>query len=77
MRFHISFHNDHFGSLRVGPPIPLVNAKAIYLETSGSFRYRATVLDKVRIVLETVFFHWFVPGSLRRIEDDAASNGEE
>ena len=75
-------HNDHFGSLLVGPVIPLVNAKAIYVDldgaeeasavvadylaSTGGFDYHPTIADKIRVVIEWWFMHWIVIGSLGR-----------
>jgi hypothetical protein len=75
-------HNDHFGSLKVGPKIDLFNAKTIMIpeghydkaqeiiqdfisnqkpkpenhNTFFSFR------DKIRMIVETLLFSWFLPG---------------
>ncbi len=84
--------NDHFGSLLVGPLIPLVNAKAIcvgsdraeeacalvrdYLEVTGGFEYHPTVADKVRVIVELLLFNWIVLGSLRRKVTDDEVEGE-
>ena len=74
-------HNDHFGSLDIGPLIPLVNSKAIYvdaeraeeaaelitdyLDSTGGFQYHVTRADKIRLVMELVLCGWIVLGSLR------------
>src|SRR5262245_37060292 len=85
-------HNDHFGSLRLGPVIPLVNAKAIYVEDeradearalvadyldlTGGFQYRVTLADKVRLVIEMLLFNWIVLGSLRRKGSGEEAQGD-
>ena len=74
-------HNDHFGTLRTGPRVELYNVKTImvprrhgapacelienYLRSTKSER-SACALGRFRMVLETIFFGWFVPGSDRR-----------
>ena len=74
-------HNDQFGSLRTGPRVELFNAKTIlvprrqaasareligdYLSSTETDR-SSSVLGRARMVLETIFFGWFVPGGDRR-----------
>jgi hypothetical protein len=75
--------NDHFGTLKVGPKIGLLNAKFIYvseedydlakeilldfLENIGNgnkpFQSEYSIPDKIRMVVETLIFGWFIPGS--------------
>lgn len=78
--------NDHFGSLRVGPPIALFNAKAIVVKEKD-FEQAKSILDeylsnskkenegppskyswrdKARMVMEVLFFGWFIPGKRRK-----------
>ena len=84
-------HNDHFGSLQVGPVIPLVNGKAIYVArdrveeasalvadyvaSTGGMEYHPTIADKFRLVIEMVLFDWIVLGSLRRNHGESDGGG--
>ncbi len=77
--------NEHFGSLKVGPKIDLLNAKmiqvyeeqfelaseliSIFLENSqkditNDSRY--SLPDKIRMIIETLIFGWFMPGRFRK-----------
>jgi len=80
--------NDHFGSLKVGPKIDLLNAKMIQVyeeqfefaseliseflknsqkdDTNGS-RYKLS--DKLRMIIETLLFGWFMPGRFQKNRD--------
>ena len=74
-------HNDYFASLRIGPQIDLLNMKTFmvpddsreraqdlildYLETITANPKPLLLRDKVRVVLEFLIFHWFVPGRMR------------
>lgn len=80
-------HNDHFGSLEVGPIIPLFNQKTVLVEADdlpaarellregmGSDRdpdSKATtpLSGRLRPILETLFFSWFIPGRRRKAAD--------
>ena len=74
-------HNDHFGSLEVGPQIDIFNKKTIMVNQEYEERAREllhdfletkkestttipsySITDKFRMILETLFFTWFVPG---------------
>lgn len=73
-------HNDHFGSLEVGPVIPTFNQKRVLVAAVDLERARELLgepqgtepgnevevttagRDRVRMVLETLLFGWFVPG---------------
>ena len=75
-------HNDHFGSLKVGPKIDLFNAKTIMVSehqfelaseiiqnivsnnksTDEGNKTDFSIVDKVRTIIETVLFTWFMPG---------------
>ena len=79
-------HNDHFGTLQIGPKIDLFNAKTIMVqenqfeiakeliceflenikdsETPNKLQY--SWADKLRMVIETVLFTWFIPGKRHR-----------
>ncbi len=77
---HYFVHNDHFGTMRTGPPIELLNVKSImvieqhfeqaseilsdYLNNvkSESFKSEYSLKDKIRMVIETLLFSWFIPG---------------
>ena len=79
---HYFVHNDHFGSLKVGPKIELFNAKTIMVsdhqyelaldiirdfvsknESSGSDERQVySLIDKLRMIVEAIFFTWFMPG---------------
>ena len=76
-------HNDHFGTLQVGPPIDLFNLKTIMVSEDQYERAREIVddfltktkdmsipppsnyslIDKIRMVFETLIFSWFIPGN--------------
>lgn len=80
-------HNDHFGSLEIGPKINLYNAKMImvpedqyekakelledYLcninEKSENSNLQYSIKDKIRMVIETILFAWFIPGKRRKM----------
>jgi len=82
-------HNDHFGTLQVGPQIDLFNAKTIMVsddqyerakEIVGDFltntKYTPSssysIIDKIRMIFETLIFSWFIPGNKwkrRKVED--------
>jgi len=85
-------HNDHFGTLQVGPQIDLFNAKTImvsedqYEKAKEIVEYFLTntrdisvplpssycLIDKIRMVFETLIFSWFIPGNKwkrRKMED--------
>jgi len=78
-------HNDHFGSMRVGPQIDLLNKKTIMVAPEDAERVKTIISDllgrerpedkvdeeyslsqKLRMILETVIFGWFIPGKRRR-----------
>ncbi len=72
-------HNGGFGGLYPGPPIALYNARHVMVpsacreEALAALAARAPhgvatppARDLLRIVLETLLFGWFVPGSRRR-----------
>ena len=84
-------HNDHFGSLRIGPSIKLYNTRTImvnvedfsraselvadYLKSTnkedmesakGTFQSEYSLLDKIRVIFETIFFGWTVPGKSKK-----------
>jgi hypothetical protein len=42
---HFFIHNDHFGSMRVGPQIDLFNKKAIMVATEDAGRAREIISD--------------------------------
>jgi hypothetical protein len=85
-------HNDHFGSMRVGPQIDLLNKKTIMVSPEDAERAKTIISDllnrelpeeiieekyttpqKLRMILEAIFFGWFIPGRRRRkvpLEDD-------
>lgn len=73
-------HNDHFGTLQVGPQIDLFNAKTIMVSEDQYERAKGivedfltntkdtssssySVIDKIRMVFETLIFNWFIPGN--------------
>jgi len=82
---HINYYvlNDHFGTMKVGPKIDLVNAKTIYVSeedlnfakdilldflentTNGikPFKSQYSIPDKIRMIIETLVFSWFIPGN--------------
>jgi hypothetical protein len=75
--------NDHFGTLKVGPRIGLLNAKYIFVSEEDydsakeilldflanirngnePFHSKYSIPDKVRMVIETLIFGWFMPGN--------------
>jgi hypothetical protein len=74
-------HNDHFGSLEVGPQIDIFNKKTVMVNEEYEERAREllhdffettkentttmpsySISDKMRMILEALFFNWFVPG---------------
>ena len=79
-------HNDHFGSLEIGPRIELFNAKTIFVPREHAERARELIEDYVRIctdvptrlsfwhtarmVLEVLLFSWIVPYRKKRIRED-------
>ena len=85
-------HNDHFGTLKVGPKIDLLNVKTIMVSEDQYERAKEIVedfmthtkdmsippassyslIDKIRMIFETLIFSWFIPGNKwkrRKIED--------
>jgi hypothetical protein len=72
--------NDHFGTLKTGPKITLLNEKTIlvsedhfeqaselisdYLNSvkSDTLKSEYTLIDKIRMIIETILFNWFIPG---------------
>src|SRR4030042_3221785 len=74
--------NDHFGTMKIGPKIELLNMKTIYVSEedfdfakeivfdflvntkngSEPFKSQYSMSDKIRMVIETVVFSWFIPG---------------
>jgi hypothetical protein len=80
IKYHVL--NDHFGTLKTGPKIDLINAKTIFVFKSdfelakeilnnflentdssiGQFKSQYSLRDKIRVVIETLIFGWFVPG---------------
>jgi hypothetical protein len=82
---HYFVHNDHFGSMRVGPQIDLLNKKTIMVPPEDAERAKTIITDllnralpeetieekyttsqKLRMILETIVFGWFIPGRRRR-----------
>jgi hypothetical protein len=79
-KIHFFVHNDHFGTMRAGPPIELFNAKTIMVseedleracEIISDFQSNVkpevskseySLKDKIRMVIETLLFSWFIPG---------------
>lgn len=72
-------HNGGFASLHPGPQIPLYNERRVMVPGACREDAAAALLvlkpplpdttmgrGKVRIVIETILFGWFVPGSRRR-----------
>ncbi len=71
-------HNDHFGSLRVGFIIELLNQKTIFVEKSYEAQARGliidfieithtkfekySIMDKIRMFFEAIFIDISVPG---------------
>jgi hypothetical protein len=89
---HYFVHNDHFGTLQVGPPVDLFNLKTIMVSEDQYERAKEIVedfltntkdtsilrtqsyslIDKIRMVFETLIFSWFIPGNKwkrRKMED--------
>jgi hypothetical protein len=78
-------HNDHYGSMRIGPRIELLNVKTIqvpvehagrakeliedYLAATRSISTRLPVWHAIRMVLEIILFGWFVPYRKHVIEE--------
>ena len=52
-------HNDHFGSLEIGPQIDINNKKTIMV--NQEYQERAKEL-----IFETLVFTWFIPGRHRK-----------
>ena len=83
---HFFVHNDHFGSLEIGPQIELYNVKTIMVqedqherakdiltdflsnisEDSIFLKSHYSLSDKIRMIIETILFTWFVPGKPRK-----------
>ena len=83
---HYFVHNDHFGSLEIGPQIELYNAKMIMvhddqydrakdilndflrntIEDSVNSKSQYSLSDKIRMIIETILFTWFIPGKKRK-----------
>ena len=79
-KIHFFVHNEHFGTMRTGPPIELFNAKTIMVSEEDFERaceiisdFQSNVKpevskseysfkDKIRMVIETLLFSWFIPG---------------
>jgi hypothetical protein len=74
-------HNNHFGSLEIGPLIDIYNKKTIMIEEAHEERAREllqdflaatatippySIFDKIRMAFETLFFGWFMPGRHRK-----------
>ena len=74
-------HNNHFGSLEIGPQIDIYNKKTIMVNEEYQERAKELIndfikttrdeitgipaysfIDKLRIIFETLFFVWFIPG---------------
>lgn len=83
---HYFVHNDHFGSMRVGPHIDLLNKKTIMVSPEHAERAKTiicnilnrqlpeeiieekyTASQKLRMILEAIFFGWFIPGRRQRV----------
>jgi len=82
---HFFVHNDHFGSMEVGPQIELFNKKAIMVAPEEVDRAKHVIAEflgrelpeevevtshystgqKLRMILESLFFWWFIPGKKR------------
>jgi hypothetical protein len=79
-------HNELFGSMEVGPQIPLFNKRTIMVpeEFEESARgliggtlpvvepeedEKPTWENRLRMILEALFFTWFIPGKRRQIKD--------
>jgi len=81
----IFVHNDHFGSMRTGMQIELLNRKTIMVsevhfdqaslvmreyfknleqgaQETGVAKEGYSVFDKIRMVVEGLFFGWVMPG---------------
>jgi len=82
---HYFVHNDHFGSMRVGPQIELLNKKTIMISPEDAELAKTIISDflnrelpeetieekytasqKLRMILETLVFGWFIPARRRR-----------
>jgi hypothetical protein len=74
-------HNNHFGSLEIGPLIDIYNKKTIMVEEAYEEQAREllqdflaatattppySIFDKIRMVFEVLFCFWFVPGRFRK-----------
>lgn len=74
-------HNNHFGTMRVGPDIDLLNRKTImvpetqaaealdlvlnYLNATSERQMPLLARDRIRVVIEFFLFHWFIPGKMK------------
>jgi len=81
-------HNDHFGSMKVGPRIELFNAKTICVAECDAVQARELIDDYVavttaipttltswhvfRMICEFLLFHWVVPYRPHRPRDKNA-----
>ena len=79
-------HNDHFGTLNVGPRIRLFNEKTLmvddedhdralelireYIDLTADERPVAGWRDRLRNLVETLMFFWFIPGRRRDRDTD-------
>ena len=79
-------HNDHFGSLKLGPSIALFNEKTIlvhedhferakelianYLSLHHETSMKFSFYDKLRMIIEVLLFSWFIPGKRRKQQSD-------
>ena len=84
-------HNEHYGSMHVGPKIGLLNAKTILIDPAYEEQAKDTlaeflqndrgeqtgttsgytIFDKIRMIIESLFFGWFIPG--RKLHKKAAT----
>ena len=82
-------HNGGFGGLHPGPQIPLYNERRVMVPDACREDAAAALLvltpplpdtttrrGKVRIVVETILFGWFVPGSRRRRDAESPEDDE-
>jgi len=82
-------HNGGFGGLHPGPQIPLYNARRVMVPGACRENAAAALLvvepplpetttraGKLRIVVETILFGWFVPGSRRKRETAPRDDNE-
>jgi hypothetical protein len=77
--------NDHFGSMRVGPQIDLLNKKTIMVAPDDFEKTKQIISDivarsatteeeteqyslaqKIRMIVQAMFFGWFIPERKRR-----------